>query len=66
MRSSGRDTNAGSQKMKWYHSNFMVEWLKDPNNGDEDLDLIIVNSAASPSEMQASPCYCDIIIPTDT
>ena len=42
----------------------MVEWLQDPNNGDEDL--ITVNSARSPSEMQISPCYCDITIPTDT
>jgi len=32
--------------------------------GDEDL--IIVNSARSPSEMQTSPCYCDILILTAT
>jgi len=29
-------------------------------------DLIILNAARSPSEMQISPCYWDVIITTDT
>jgi len=29
-------------------------------------DLIILNAARSPSEMQISPCYWDVIISTDT
>jgi len=29
-------------------------------------DLIIVSAAGSPSEMQVTLCYCDIIIPTNT
>jgi len=28
--------------------------------------LIIVNAARSSSELQTSPCYCDITIPPDT
>ena len=29
-------------------------------------DFSIANSARQPSEMQTSPCYCGIVIPTDT
>jgi len=28
--------------------------------------LVIANAVISQSEMQTSPCYCDVIIPIDT
>ena len=54
------------------HITFKVEWLKDPNlrsqlhmdTGNDDFS--ITNSARQPSEMQTYPCYCGIIILTDT
>ena len=48
-KTSLKDTDLKSQLQKY--------------TGNEDL--IIVNAARSPLEMQTSPCYCDIIIPTD-
>jgi len=34
------------------------------DTGNEDFS--IANSSRQPSEMQTSPCYCGIVIPTDT
>ena len=48
-KTSLKDTDLKSQLQKY--------------TGNEDV--IIVNAARSPLEMQTSPCYCDIIIPTD-
>jgi len=54
------------------HSNFKAEWLKDPDlkgqlqKDTANEDLVVMNVARSPSEMQTNQCYCDIIILTDT
>jgi len=63
---------AQRKKLSGTQSNFKVQWLRDPdlkgllqkNTGNEDL--ILVNAARSPSEMQATPCYCEIVIRTNT
>jgi len=54
------------------HSNFKAEWLKDPDlkswlqKDSSNEDFIIAHAARSPSQMQTSPCHCDVIVQTDT
>jgi len=74
MSSRGRNTNEASPKkmIKWYTQQFenrVIERSRSKRLATErhlKWRLNYYKSARSPSEMQTSPCQCDIIIPTDT